>query len=196
MHYICKDSLCDCYGNCPANHRLTVTEHSDVDDNTGLSLYFAICPTTGQTLTSLYKYDLAQSDQEGTSANAVPPPSQLLSNANCNTHKQPGKGFSHSTLVGSSYNRVSVAKDAEHIIIGHTKLHITSKVIWDFLDKVIAAHLKDDFAICDRKIVKSMTSADAKKLKNFLFWEEYAPGSPERIGNKRYTGRVKFKLPK
>ena len=54
MHYICKDSLCDCYGNCPANHRLTVTEHSDVDDDTGLSLYFAICPTTGQTLTSLY----------------------------------------------------------------------------------------------------------------------------------------------
>ena len=194
MHYICKDSLCDCYGNCPANHRLTVTEHSDVDDDTGLSLYFAICPTTGQTLTSLYEYDLAQSDQEGTSANAVPPPSQLLSHANCNTHKQPGKGFSHSTLVGSSYNKVSIAKNAQDITIGATTLHITSVKIWEFLDKVIAAHQKDGLATCDRKILKSMTSTDAKKLQDLLDWEEYPLGAAERIGNTRYTGKVKFKL--
>lgn len=109
-------------------------------------------------------------------------------------HEQHAKGFSHSTLVGSSYNKVSIAKNAQDITIGATTLHITSVKIWEFLDKVIAAHQKDGLATCDRKILKSMTSTDAKKLQDLLDWEEYPLRAAERIGNTRYTGRVKFKL--
>lgn len=53
MTYSCPNALCPLYGDCPSKRKMDVKEHFDVDEKTGLPLYFATCDETGWTVTGL-----------------------------------------------------------------------------------------------------------------------------------------------
>lgn len=66
MIYLCKFRGCERFSDCPLDHRLTVIEHSDPDENTGEPLYFAVCDEVDHTVTTLTKQDLMPDDSPGT----------------------------------------------------------------------------------------------------------------------------------
>lgn len=66
MTYLCKFRGCERFSDCPLDHRLTVIEHSDPDENTGEPLYFAVCDEVDHTVTALTKPDLMPDDSPGT----------------------------------------------------------------------------------------------------------------------------------
>ena len=66
MIYLCKFRGCERFTDCPLSRRLNVIEHSDPDENTGETFYFAVCDEVDHTVTTLTKQDLIPDDVPGT----------------------------------------------------------------------------------------------------------------------------------